>query len=159
MVIFKTYTSYHERAFKIVSSEDEEFRIEPIQFKTFPEPKRAFTNTVFPDVVNNLIEEAEFSKNPAVKAMVCRSIIEYALKDKYIGTEKDNLVNRINKAYEIGMITKPVAEWAHIFRKIGNKAVHEISISEKEANEFLAFVKIFLELVYIIPSKVEEYST
>ncbi len=159
MVIFTTQTSIHEKAFKIVNLESEELRIKPIQFKTFPEPKRAFTNAMFPDVINNLIEEAEFSKNPAVKAMVCRSIVEFTLKDKQIGTDKDNLVNRINKAYEMGLITKPVAEWTHIFRKIGNKAVHEISVSEKEANEFLAFVKIFLELIYIIPSKVKEYST
>lgn len=159
MVIFKTPTSLHEKAFKAVNSENEEVRIKPIEFKTYPEPKQPFTNIYFPDIINDLIEEAEFSKNPSVKSMICRSIIEYTLKDKEIGTEKDNLVDRIDKAYEIGLITKPVADWAHIFRKIGNKAVHEITVGDKEAEEFLAFVKIFLELIYIIPAKVKEYTT
>ena len=158
MVIFIVPTSLHEKAFKIVNSENEETKIKPIEFKTYPEPKQPFTSIYFPDIINSLIEEAESSKNPAVKSMICRSIVEYALKDKGIGTEKDNLVSRINKAYEMGLITKPVADWAHIFRKIGNKAVHEISVDKSEADEFLAFVKIFLELIYIIPAKVMEYT-
>jgi len=157
MVNFTIPTNFHEKAFGLVNSERENIQLKPIKATVYPEPKEPFTSVYFPQRVNELLTEVENAKTPAGKVMFCRSIIEYALKDKSIGSERDNLVNRINKAFENGIITKPVADWAHIFRKIGNKAVHEISATEEEAKEFEAFVKIFLELIYIIPAKVSQY--
>ena len=121
-------------------------------------PKAEFyIHPSFPDKVKSLIKELYATRDANVAVMCARVILEYTLKDIGIGTEKDPLYERIQKAYEEQIITKPVADWAHIIRKFGNVAIHDVEATEVEASEVKEFTKIFLDLVYRIPYEISKF--
>ena len=118
-----------------------------------------FCNTEGKHRVIGLIVELHRTSNYSVAVMCARVILEYTLKDLEIGTDNDNLYDRIQEAYKREIITKPVADWAHIVRKFGNIAIHEVEATETEAREVKEFVKIFLDLVYRIPYEISKFNS
>ncbi len=125
-------------------------------FEIFPKAE-FYIHPSFPDKVKSLIKELYATRDSNVAVMCARVILEYTLKDIGIGTDKDPLYERIQKAYERQIITKPVADWAHIVRKFGNVAIHDVEATEVEANEVKEFTKIFLDLVYRIPYEISKF--
>jgi hypothetical protein len=45
--------------------------------------------------------------------------------------------------------------WAHKIRPDRNEAVHELEASDHEAREFVSFLRLFLEVSFILPARVE----
>jgi len=121
-------------------------------------PKAEFyIHSSFPKKVKELIKALYSTSNPNITVMCARVILEYTLKDLGIGTDNDPLYERIQKAYEKKLITKPVADWAHIVRKFGNVAIHDVEATYIEAAEVKEFIKIFLDLVYRIPYEISKF--
>jgi len=121
---------------------------------TVPPPKEPYTHPAFPDKVSDFFVKIQRETHTITKVALVRAALELALKE--LGIEASNLYEAIQEAFKQGLITKSVAEWAHIVRKWGNKALHELEASEAEAQEAEEFLKIFLGLVFRIPYEVEK---
>jgi len=127
-------------------------------FNIFPKPE-FYIHSSFPDDIKELIHEIYTTKSPKVAVMCARAILDYTLKNLGIRNDNKNLYDRIQDAYNQEIITKPVAEWAHIIRKFGNFAIHELKATEKEVDEVKEFIKIFLDLVYRIPYEINKFKS
>jgi hypothetical protein len=38
----------------------------------------------------------------------------------------------------------------------GNEAVHELEASDEQAKEFVAFLRLFLEVAFVLPERIKE---
>ena len=63
---------------------------------------------------------------------------------------------RIDKLRQSGMLTEPLAQWAHEVRLDGNQAIHEIEATAKEAKELVEFIKLFLQVAFVLPAEIAD---
>lgn len=91
---------------------------------------------------------------PSLLISGCRSVLEEAVRD--LGGEGRTLYDRICDLRKKGVITEPLADWAHIIRNYGNRAAHEIEATMEDAEEILEFTRVFLQLTYEIPARIRE---
>ncbi len=172
IVFFKVFENFYNEARKSVESLERAFPLSPIEIeKTLPEPEEPPTEEVYPKKVNSFLKtihklfkelpflnsEEELFGHSVTMVSTIRSVLEYSLKHLNIGNEGDSLYQRIEKAYEEGLITKVIKDWANIVRKWGNKAVHELEVSPEEALEAYEFMKFMLYFLYKVPAEVEKY--
>ena len=86
-----------------------------------------------------------------------RKILDIATKALDTSAKELNLVKRINKLCEDGVITKDLKEWAHAVRLIGNETLHEDSLTSKEdAEDLYYFVEAFLTYTFTLPNRLKE---
>lgn len=160
---FNVLEGEYQRAKEAINSLERSFYFNTEVLQYVPEPEKPYTHEAFPEKVNHFLKELHTlqfcSQEPALIVTTVRSLIEYVLKDLNIGSERASLYERIQEALKQGLITRPVAEWAHIVRKWGNLAVHEITATPSEAKEAIEFFKLLIDLLYKIPFEIKKFKS
>lgn len=88
-------------------------------------------------------------------AAVGRMVLEAVLKD-ISKTNEGNLLSLIKKLADECVIPKNLYDVAQSVRVLGNKAVHEFDdISIDDADDIWEFVNVFIDYIYVLPSKVD----
>ncbi|EKD5635443.1 DUF4145 domain-containing protein [Escherichia coli] len=133
------------------------FTGEPQLLGTYPKLIEPDDSPFYPEklrpVFVELQEDVLANRTPARIITGCRSVMEVALRA--LGYESGNLLSRIEKARCDGILTESMKCWAHKIRLDGNEAVHELDASDHEAREFVSFLRLFLEVSFILPARVE----
>lgn len=91
---------------------------------------------------------------PSVTISICRSALDVATKE--LGATKGSLAARIDELRDRGTITAALADWAHHVRLEGNEAIHEIEGTRAEADELMAFVKLFIQITFTLPAEIAD---
>ncbi len=172
IVFFDAHKDSYEEAKEALQNWEKAYYFRPIKIeRTLPETEEAPIEEVYPKKVNSFLKtihklfkelpflnsEEELFGHAVTIVNTVRSVLEYSLKYLEIGNEKDNLYQRIEKAYEEGFITRVIKDWAQIVRKWGNKAVHELEVTPEEAIEAYEFMKFMLYFLFKIPAEVEKH--
>ena len=115
-------------------------------------------------VLPDLAEDVGRRRNAVGTLNLCRGVLEEALRElEQANSQTPNrntlLVNRIDNLCERGIITKSVAEWAHEIRLDGNRSAHELVGDPDLAVVYLDFLKVFLEVAFVLPKKIEAVRT
>ncbi|OMH39934.1 DUF4145 domain-containing protein [Desulfurobacterium indicum] len=134
---------YSQKAVNLLASE----------LSTIPEPKEPYSHPSFPHKVAKFFTKLQQEEDPVIKLGIARAVLEVALNE--VGAEGKTLYEKIQDVYEKRLITASLAEWSHIVRKFGNKALHELEAETEEAKEVENFCKFFLDLLFRIPAEIE----
>ncbi|WP_166793058.1 DUF4145 domain-containing protein [Budvicia aquatica] len=125
---------------------------------TYPSPQNPDDSPYYPQglraIFVELQEDILMNRTPARIVSGCRSVLEVALRS--LGYEKNNLISRIEQARNDGIITESMKDWSHRVRINGNEAVHELQATQEEASEFVSFLKLFLEVVFVLPERIKQ---
>jgi len=134
---------------------------QPTLLKMYPEIKQPIVSEYYPGKVSKMfanaqrqLRDTEDDMMPVNVVFACRSVIEQALKA--LGVENLTLVKGIQKTQQEGLITEPLAAWAHHVRLKGNEAIHDLEANLQEAVELVEFVRFFLETVFVLPKRIED---
>lgn len=126
--------------------------------KIYPELRLPDDSPHYPEKIRAVFTELQEdvrSGRTAPRIIVgCRSVLEVALRS--LGYEKGNLLSRIELARQDGILTESMKNWAHRIRMEGNEAVHELEASDEQAKEFVAFLRLFLEVAFVLPERIKE---
>lgn len=126
--------------------------------KIYPEPRLPDDSPLYPEkiraIFTELQEDVQLGRTAPRIIAGCRSILEVALRA--LGYEKGNLLARIEQARQDGILTESMKNWAHRVRIEGNEAVHELEASDAQAKEFVAFLRLFLEVTFVLPERIKE---
>ncbi|WP_174340849.1 DUF4145 domain-containing protein [Enterobacter sp. JMULE2] len=132
--------------------------IDMSDLKVFPEIKEPDDSPHYPEKIRKIFVELQEDiqmKRSAPRIVVgCRSVLEVALQN--LGYEKGNLLSRINQARTDGHLTEAMKHWAHRVRLDGNEAAHELEASDSEASELVSFIRLFLEISFVLPHRVSD---
>ncbi len=145
--------------FKNYIDKREVYRIQQFRItRKFPEPKEPYSHPSIPEKIRKLFSDVQkllkTAETPALVVGACRSVLDAATKE--LGAREGNLYERIEELYKQHIITEPVKEWAHILRRYGNKAIHEIEASYEDAEELVEFTKLFLIITFELPARINE---
>lgn len=126
-----------------------------------PPVSEIFSHVSIPEKVNTAFVEAQKAFRFAKKSYYlviagCRTTLELAIKE-LTGKEKIKLFDAIDELVEKCIIPKPMGEWAHSIRVLGNEAVHEAEGSKEEAEELMNFTRLFLEYVFVMSYKLNTF--
>lgn len=123
----------------------------------YPEPAKPADDPAYPEQVREIFPElqemAARRASPAIVVGGCRSVLEVACSA--LGGEGRNLQTKIDDLRQKGLLTEALTEWAHRLRLDGNQAVHEIKASAEQATELVDFVRLFLEVTFVLPKRIE----
>ena len=72
-----------------------------------------------------------------------------------LGGKAKRLVDRIDELLEKNVITRPLADWAHALRLDGNQAAHDLHGTRAEAEQYVAFLRMFMELTFSLPERIK----
>jgi len=129
--------------------------------KVYPEPQPVYSHPSLPDKVREAFEDLQRMLKQKFKPYFivggCRAVLEAAIAE--LGGEGERLIDKINDLLKKGIITKPLADWAHQIRVEGNVALHELlhtEITPEEAEELVEFVKLFLVYTFELPARIQE---
>lgn len=92
--------------------------------------------------------------SPSIIISTCRTVLDVSLK-KLNGQGK-NIFSRINDLLEKGIITQPIAHFAHSIRSLGADATHDAIGGEEDARLFIEFLKVFLNIAFSLPAQIED---
>jgi rRNA maturation protein Nop10 len=125
----------------------------------FPEGEKPDDSPHYPEALRKVFvelqEDVKMGRNAPRIVVGCRSVLEVALKDLgYTGKHQD-LRDRIKKARADGRLTESMSAWAERIRLEGNEAAHELSATDAEAREFVDFLRLFLEIAFVLPARIE----
>lgn len=125
---------------------------------TYPQPTEPDDSPHYPEklraVFVELQEDIACKRTPARIVVGCRSVMEVALTG--LGFDKGLLLTRIDKAREQGLLTEGMRQWAHKVRLAGNEAAHELEANTDEARELVDFIRLFLEVVFVLPERIQK---
>ncbi|MBQ7607484.1 MAG: DUF4145 domain-containing protein [Desulfovibrionaceae bacterium] len=128
----------------------------PDVLQIFPQPAQPYAHPSLPDNVRESFIDLQSmvfeKKRPPFIIMGCRAVLEAAVRN--LGGDGNNLYERIQDLRENGAITKSLADWANIIRRVGNEAAHELAGSVEDARELVDFTKIFLQFTYELPATI-----
>lgn len=126
--------------------------------KVYPELNEPDDSPHFPQELRaifvELQEDIQLQRTATRIVVGCRSVLEVALRA--LGYKDGNLLSRINNARTDGLLTESMKNWSHRIRINGNEAVHELQATDEEAREFVAFLKLFLEIAFVLPERIRE---
>jgi Domain of unknown function (DUF4145) len=111
-------------------------------------------------VLPDLVEDVNRKRNAVGSLTLCRSILEVALRDleKAHGLGSDgrsNMVVRVDRLKDAGVITTALAEWAHEIRLDGNQSVHELTGEMSLARAYKDFLLQFLDVAFELPRRIQ----
>ena len=92
---------------------------------------------------------------PSIIITTCRTVLDIATKKLDEKLAGKPLQKRIEGLLQAGIITKPIADWGHAIRLDGNEAVHEGVGEVTEAQQYIAFLKMFLNMAFALPARIE----
>jgi hypothetical protein len=132
--------------------------VTPQNITVYPELKNPDDSPYYPEKIRRtfieLQEDIQMKRTAPRIVVGCRSVLEVALRN--LGYENGNLLSRIEKARADGILTESMKNWAHRIRMDGNEAVHELESSDAEAAEFVSFLRLFLEVTFVLPERVSK---
>jgi len=130
----------------------------PLIVATFPEVKAPYCDNSYPDEIKELFVAAQEllhqNSSPPLIISACGSVLEVSLQR--LGAKGKRFVDMIDDCLNQGIITRPLAGWAHHLRLERNKAAHEIKASHADAEEAIAFLAFFLNLTFVIPADIKK---
>lgn len=130
----------------------------------FPKPAALGLGKTIPAeirrVLPDLIEDVNRRRNPVGSLTLCRSILEVALRELEkvhgLGSNKrSNIVTRVDRLKEAGVITSALAEWAHEIRLDGNQSAHELRGELALARAYSDFLLQFLDVAFELPRRIQ----
>lgn len=126
----------------------------------YPAAKEPETDTTWPIELVRQFADAqrmlEQGMTPSIIIGTCRTVLDLATKRLVPDDPEKVLARRIDKLLAAGVITKPIADWAHTIRLDGNEAVHEGVGEAADAREYIAFLKMFLNMVFSLPERINQ---
>ncbi|AZV00207.1 hypothetical protein pben1_p50 [Paracoccus phage vB_PbeS_Pben1] len=90
--------------------------------------------------------------DPSIPIATSRTVIDLCTKD--LGGKGKSIYDRINDLLSKGVITKPIADWAHKVRLLGADATHDADGTEEEVIELVNFIHFFLKAAYELSSDI-----
>src|SRR5262249_25705483 len=93
--------------------------------------------------------------------LMCRRSLQVSC-DREKATGKD-LFTQIDDLAQKQLITEPLKKMAHRIRLLGKKGAHgdysdiDETITEKDADDAIKFMRHYLEHVYVLPSQLEDH--
>lgn len=125
----------------------------------YPNPVEYYSHTSIPEELRESVLAIQKMRDDSYPSHIiiatCRTILENAVTA--LGeTSGEVLFKKIDNLRKNGRITQDLADWAHIIRNDGNKAVHSMSGTNEEANEMVEFTLIFLQYVFELPARIRE---
>ena len=143
------------------SSKDVEWRYsgdEPRILGTFPKMEEPDDSPYYPEplrkVLIELQEHIQAKCSAPLIVIGCRGVLEVALKTLGYDGKQGPLTKRIDQARQDGILTESMRQWAHRIRLDGNEAVHELTASHEDASELVDFLRLFLEVAFVLPTRV-----
>jgi hypothetical protein len=128
----------------------------------YPTPATAEQNPLWPESLRRIFADAQDmlseGKSPAIILATARSVLELALKE-LDSDPKPTLYQRIERLHQTGVITSPVKDWAHDIRLEGNAGTHSGKGDEAAAAEYVDFLKLFLDMTFVLPERIKEKRT
>lgn len=122
----------------------------------FPAPQENNFHQAWPSRVQRLVPDIERALqahlDPSIAIATCRTVIDVCMKD--LGGEGRDIFSRINDLLKKGVITKPIADWAHQVRLLGADATHDAEGTEEDAKELLRFIRFFLQAAYELGAEI-----
>lgn len=126
----------------------------------YPPTQEPETNEAWPDELVRQFSDAQrmlvMGMTPSLVVGTCRTVLDIATKKLGDAGAEKNLSRRIDHLLAQGIITKPIAVWAHTIRLDGNDAVHDGTGNEDDAREYVAFLKMFLNVAFTLPKRIDE---
>ena len=160
LVIFKSKFRYFESLAKNLDNENPliggESLVEVI--KILPEPPRPVILEGWPEEI--VAQFADIQRmlhegiHPSLIIGPCRSVLDIVTRK--LGGKSRRLVDRIDELLERNIITKPLADWAHALRLDGNEATHELQGTRSEAEQYVTFLRMFMELSFSLPERIKK---
>jgi hypothetical protein len=92
--------------------------------------------------------------SPSVILSTSRTILD--LTTKKLKGDGKTIFDRIKDLRSQGVITEPIAEWAHRLRQFGNDATHDGKGTREQAAELVAFIRFFLRATYELSAEIKE---
>lgn len=130
----------------------------------FPKPRALRFSEAVPaeirDVLPDLLEDVNRRRNAVSSLALCRSILEVAVKDLEAKhgispSRKLGIMGRIDGLRAAGVITEPLAEWAHELRLDGNESVHELKGDPSLAKAYSGFLVQLLDVAFELPRRIK----
>lgn len=123
-------------------------------------PKAEVAAEELPPRAFKFFQQALQSKHtPDGALMLAASAIDAMLKDK--GYTAGSLYERIDSAYNAGILTGEMSSWAHEIRLSANEPRHADETFEgatpQDAEQILAFAKALGEYLYVLPARVKRW--
>ncbi|MDP4092823.1 MAG: DUF4145 domain-containing protein [Bacillota bacterium] len=121
-------------------------------------PLNTYQGSNVPKQVHNAFQTALKARylDGAICLISLRRTLEIICKDQ--GETKGDLVGKIQRLSNKGILPPILKDVSNILRTMGNEAAHgdEINYSENEINEMINFTQIIIEYVYILPSRLSK---
>ena len=143
------------------SSEDKEWcydGLAPKVLSVWPKPEEPDDSPHYPEALRQVfIELQEDVKDGRTASRIvfgCRGVLEVALEALGYDEKMGALIKRIDKAREDGVLTESMRKWAHRIRLDGNEAAHKLTASNEDAKEFVDFLRLFLEVAFVLPARI-----
>lgn len=129
----------------------------------YPTPKTAEQSALWPESLRQQFADAQDilaeGRSPSIVLATCRTVLELALKELTPENERQALYKCIESLHRVGRITSPIKDWAHEIRLDGNVATHEGQGDTKAALEYVEFLKMFLNMTFSLPARIEQKRT
>lgn len=112
------------------------------------------------DISADAKEAADCYRASAWKAtvMMCRRVVQAACIEQ--GAKKGNLEVQIDDLKAKGLLTAPLAQWAHQIRYFGNYGAHPDEdfgdVTKEDAAQMIEFVRTFLRYLYEMPALIKD---
>jgi hypothetical protein len=120
-----------------------------------PEPTITYPPEVPSEIAEVMIELEEDLRRRRNEARIlsgCRSVLDVALQK--LGETSGSRGDRIARLGAKGVLTSGLAEWAQKIWKDGHDGVHELQAKGHPVAEHVAFLKLFVEVAFVIPEKI-----
>jgi hypothetical protein len=142
------------------SLEDADSRSKKVEIRTAPSGSALSVNKSLPDKIQKpfveIQEDAKRRRNAAGILSVARGCLDVALKD--LGESTGGRRVRINNLSEKKIVTAKIAEWAQKLWEEGSDAAHDLVADIDSAIEHVEFLKLFFEVVYALPKRIDAAS-
>ena len=125
--------------------------------KILPEPPQPVILEGWPEEIVAQFADIQYmlyeGKHPALIIAPCRAVLD--IVTRRLGGKAKRLVDRIDELLEKNVITRPLADWAHALRLDGNQAAHDLHGTRAEAEQYVAFLRMFMELTFSLPERIK----
>lgn len=160
MILFET-TQGALNALKIMDrrGSDASLKIQTFEvLKQYPPDLKPNEDPLWPDSIRRKFSDAQRMHtqgiSPSIVLTTCGTVLELALKELDPSSGRKKLYKRIENLHEDGVITSPIKDWAHGIRLDRNNAVHDGEGDEKDAAEYIEFLKMFFTMAFSLPARI-----
>jgi hypothetical protein len=137
-----------------------EAAMEGAKIRTIPSAGTFEANDGLPEAIRqpfaDIQEDAMKRRNAPGVMATARACLDVALKA--LGETQGGRVQRIQNLQNKGILTSSLSEWANKLWADGNDAVHDLEAKMDDAIEHVEFLKLFFEVVFVLPNKIDQAS-